>query len=132
MIVYSCSDLIFATKIHSTAQALGIVSRPARDQAALGNRLDRVDDGKPNDTVRAVLVDVTMGDAAMGLIEQASRHETTPVVVAFGPHVQEQLLETAKQRGAHRVMHRGAFSAQLPELLIELSGQTAAHHGHDD
>ena len=121
MIVYCCKDLIFATKIHSTAEALGLVSRPARDATALRHRLDRVDDGKPHGEVVAVLVDMTMGEAAAGLIELARSHDAALPIVAFAPHVEVGLLEEARLRGADRVMPRGAFSAQLPDLLCELS-----------
>ncbi len=121
MIVYCCQDLIFATKIHSTAEALGLVCRPARDEAALRKRLERVDDGKANDAVQAVLVDLTIGDAAVGLIEVVKGHDPGLMVVAFAPHVEVQMLEVARQRGADRVMPRGAFASQLPDLLCELT-----------
>lgn len=124
MIVYCCQDLIFATKIHSTVQALGLVCRPARDAVALGNRLDRIDDGKPNDEVVAVLIDLTMGDRAIGLIELVKGHDPAIPIVAFAPHVEVKLLEAARACGADRVMPRGAFSAQLPDLLQELTNGT--------
>lgn len=124
MIIYCCHDLIFATKIHSTAEALGLVCRPARDATALTNRLNRVDDGKANDTVTGVVVDLTIGDEAMKLIELAKGHESAPEVVAFAPHVEVQRLAEAERCGADRVMPRGAFSAQLPDLLCGLAQQS--------
>lgn len=124
VIVYCCHDLIFATKIHSTAESLGLVCRPARDAAALENRLNRVDDGKANGKVTGVVVDLTIGEAARGLIELAKRHATAPVVIAFAPHVETQRLAEAERCGADRVMPRGAFSAQLPGLLCGLAQQS--------
>lgn len=124
MIIYCCHDLIFATKIHSTAEALGLVCRPARDAAALANRLDRVDDGKANETVTGVVVDLTIGDAALGLIELAKGHASAPTVIAFAPHVETQRLAEAERCGADRVMPRGAFSAQLPDLLCGIAQQS--------
>jgi len=132
MIVYCCHDLIFATKIHSTAQALGLVCRPARDASALRKRLDRVDDGKANDEVLAVIVDMTIGDAASELIRTAKEHAPGLAVVAFAPHVEVQQLEEARQSGADRVMPRGAFSAQLPDLLSELSRRPKLSTGSPD
>lgn len=117
MIVYCCADLIFATKIKGTCDALGLVSRPARDVAMLQKRLDRVDDGKPNDTVAAVLVDLDMGDAALPLIEQCKQHANPPTVVAWGPHVLVDLLKSAQQAGADQVMTRGNFTANLPAII---------------
>jgi len=121
MIVYCCHDLIFATKIHSTAQTLNLVCRPARTEEALRHRLDRIDDGKPNDAVRAVIIDLTVGEPALGLIELAKGHAAAPTVVAFAPHVEVEMIDAAEERGADTVMTRGAFSSQLPDLLCALS-----------
>ena len=121
MIVYCCHDLIFATKIHSTAQSLSLVCRPARDAKALRNRLNRVDDGKPNDPVSGVVIDLTIGEAALDLIKLAKGHDAGPKVVAFAPHVEVELIDAAVRRGADTVMPRGAFSAQLPDLLCALA-----------
>ena len=132
MIVYCCHDLIFATKIHSTAEALGLVCRPARDPAALLTRLNCVDDGKAHGEVRAVFVDLTMGEAGLKLIELAKGHESCPHVVAFAPHVEVQSLRAAEQLGADRVMPRGAFTAQLPQLLQACSTAKQPLPGSDD
>ncbi|MEQ9454131.1 MAG: hypothetical protein RLN76_06005 [Phycisphaeraceae bacterium] len=117
MIVYACADLIFATKIRATAEALGIVSRPARDSEKLQARLDRVDDGKPNGAVKAVLIDLDLGQDALPLIRLSVNHPAQPVVVAFGAHVAVDLLRAAAEAGADPVMARGAFTGQLPDLL---------------
>lgn len=123
MIVYACSDLIFATRIGSTAEALGIVTRPTRDADKLAARLDRVEDGKANDPVDAVLVDLDLGDAGIALIRQAVEHPSEPVVIAFGAHVATELLQQAAEAGA-KVMTRGSFTGQLPQLLQHLDGPT--------
>ena len=67
MIVYCCADLIFSTKVASTCEALGVVSRPARDVGMLRKRLDRVEDGKANGAVAAVMVDLEAGDKGAGI-----------------------------------------------------------------
>jgi hypothetical protein len=131
MIVYCCSDLIFATKIHSTAEALGIVCRPARDEAALRARLDRVDDGKAHDRVSAVMIDLTLGEVGLELIGLAKGHDAGPEVVAFAPHVEVAMLQAAEQLGADRVMPRGAFAAQLPQLLKSYSTTGKSISGPD-
>ncbi len=121
MIVYCCADLIFATKIKGTCDALGLVSRPARDAGMLQNRLDRVDDGKPNGRVSAVLVDLDLGESALPLITQCRSHADPPRVVAWGPHVLVDLLKAAKEAGADPVLTRGSFTSSLPELLTQLA-----------
>lgn len=123
MIVYACSDLFFATRIGSTAETLGVVSRSVRDATALAQRLDRVDDGKANEPVGALMVDLDLGDTALALIEQAKAHAAAPVVIAFGSHVATELLNAARAAGADQVLPRSAFTAKLPGLLEQYAQQ---------
>ncbi|QDU71579.1 hypothetical protein [Mucisphaera calidilacus] len=120
MIAYACADLIFATRIRGTAEALGIVSRPTRDTDKLAARLERVDDGKPNDPVTALLIDLDLGDQAIELIRYAVNHPARPTVIAFGAHVAADLLQAAADAGADPVMTRGSFTSNLPNLLQQL------------
>lgn len=117
MIIYCCADLIFSTKVRSTADSLNIKTRPARDAETLRKRLDRVDDGKGNDAVVAVLIDLDLGEAALELITQTKQHAANPPVVAFGSHVATDILRGAHDRGAEFVMSRGQFTAHLPTIL---------------
>ena len=117
MIVYCCADLIFATKVRSTCDALGSVSRPARNAEMLQKRLDRVDDGKPNDAVSLLLIDLDLGEPALELIRQARTHDADLTIIAWGPHVAVDLLKAAGQAGATQVMTRGSFTSNLPEII---------------
>ncbi len=117
MIVYCCADLIFSTKVASTCEALGVSARPARDVEMLRRRLDRVDDGKANDAVAAVIVDLETGGKAFDLIRLAAGHGAKPAVIAFGPHVMVDALREAEASGADAAMARGAFTAQLPTIV---------------
>lgn len=117
MIVYCCADLIFSTRVRSTADSLGVTTRPVRDAEMLQKRLDRVDDGKPNEPVDALLVDLDTGERGLALIGHARRHDADLPIIAFGSHVAVEVLEAARAAGADPVMARGAFTANLPELL---------------
>lgn len=118
MLLYACSDLIFATRIRAACEDLGRVSRPVRNAAMLQARLDRVDDGKPNDPVTAFFVDLERGDEAIELIRQAAGHgRPPPHVLAFGPHVMVDALAAARDAGAHQSLARGTFTQQLPALI---------------
>lgn len=119
MLIYACSDLIFATKIRSTAETLHVESRPVRNLEMLEARLDRVDDGKANDPVTCVMVDLELGEFAFDLIKRAAEHEAKPHVIAFGPHVMVGALAGAERVGADAAMARGAFTQRLPELIAE-------------
>ncbi len=46
--------------------------------------------------------------------------DPTPILVAFGPHVQGGLLERAEQAGCDRVLTRGQLDQQIEPLLDEL------------
>jgi hypothetical protein len=131
MIVYACSDLIFATKVRATAEALAIATRPTRDAEALRRRLNRVDDGKGNDPVTGVIIDLDLGDAALALIRQVAADPgpagtsgppaPRPQVVAFGSHAATALLDSARAAGADFVLPRSQFTANLPTILQRLA-----------
>ncbi len=122
MIVYCCSDLIFSTKIRSTAEHLGVPSRPVRDAQMLRDRLEQVDDGKTSDPISGVLIDLDTGETGLALIEQAKAFDPSLPVIAFGSHVATAVLETARGRGADAVMPRSQFTAQLPAILRAYAG----------
>lgn len=122
MVVYSCADLIFSTKIRSTADTLGLPTRPVRDAPMLDARLRRIDDGKPNEPVTALFLDLDTGEDGLRLIDQIKAFDPAIPVLAFGSHVATELLQAARQRGADSVMSRGGFTANLPDLLKRYGG----------
>ncbi len=122
MIVYCCQDLIFATKIRATAEAVGVATRPTRNAEALNNRLQQVDDGKPNEPVTGVLIDLETGQQGLALLDQAKAFDDQLPVVVFGSHVATQQLQVAHDRGADFVMPRSQFAANLPVILERLGG----------
>jgi len=121
MIVYCCPDLIFATRIRATAEAEGVPSRPARDAQALRKRLDQVDDGKRNEPVTGVIVDLDLGADAIAMIEQVKQHDAALPVVAYGSHVAFEILQQAKDGGADFVMPRSQFTATLGDIVKRLA-----------
>lgn len=120
MIVYACSDLIFASKVHGTSEAIGVGARPARDGPALKARLERLDDGKLNEPVTGFVLDLELGDAGLCLIDQVKQFDQAIPVVAFGSHVQTEILQAAHDRGADFVLPRSQFSANLPAIIERL------------
>ena len=124
MIIYCCTDLIFATKIASTAEVLGVPSRPARDADALRRRLDCVDDGRMNEAVTGVLIDLELGVVALHLLQQVKAYDVTIPVVTFGSHVETDILRAAQENGADAVMPRSQFTVELPNLLRQYGEAT--------
>lgn len=122
MILYAAADLLWATRIKATADALGVPCRPARNAEMLRARL-------ADSSVRALIVDLE-AEAGLDLIALA-RAEGGPGVriVAFGPHVQKARLQAAREAGADEVLTRGAFDHALPDLLLALGGGEDASGG---
>jgi DNA-binding NarL/FixJ family response regulator len=119
VLVYCCSDLIFATRISAMAADLDVPARPARSSGMLQARLDRVADGKANDPVGAVLVDMDLGDQAIELIRCAKAADDPPWACAFGSHVARDLLQAASDAGADLVLPRSAFVNSLASIIRE-------------
>lgn len=124
MILYCCNDLLWASKVRSTADAMGIPARPARDRAMLLARLD-------DSPVRGVLLDLEAagsGELLALLRGPAADPRAAPLrVIAFGPHVEAVRLAEAARAGVTAVFARGALVSRLPGVLQALaSGATIA------
>jgi CDGSH-type Zn-finger protein len=107
-----CSDLIFITKITSTAKSL---QRPF----GVARTIDKLNSLLAAAASRPLLiVDLNItGLDPIAAITAAKAHPNAPHILAFLSHVQTDLAEAAKKAGADQVMPRSAFSAQLPQLL---------------
>jgi len=103
---------------------MGVASRPVRDEAMLTRRLDRVDDGKCNEPVRALFVDLDCGQDGIALISHLKSTVTGVPVIAFGSHVATELLDQARQAGADYVMPRSQFTEQLPSMIKQFGEDT--------
>lgn len=108
------TDLLFGTKIASTAQSLAVACRGVRSLASLRERLAEA---------RLVIVDLEAelpdGDAVDAV---AVAKESGVPVVAFGSHVATERLGAARAAGADRVLARSGFVAQLPTILMDAAG----------
>ena len=102
------NDLIFETKIRSTAKALGIESTVVRFLAALAVELDGI---------RPSLLIVDLNTADVDAVAAGSNHTPRPYVIAFVSHVNQDLVKLATAAGADQVMPRSRFTAELPRIL---------------
>ena len=121
MILYKAADLIWATRIKETADAIGLACRPARTAEMLAARLDE-------GGVSALIVDLSADDG-VELLAEADRlcglrgGRARPRLVAFGPHVRKDLFQAARDAGADEVLTNGSMEHDLPEVLIRLAGR---------
>lgn len=105
-------DLIFATKIRSTADALGL-------QLTVAATAEQVLETAAAMPVRLVVIDLGHPDVKPAELLLALRTLAGPSlkIVAFGSHVDTARLDEARAAGCDDVMPRSRFSATLPELL---------------
>lgn len=145
MILYFAADLLWASKIKGTADALGLSARPVRTLEMLEARLAEYA-APHSDPVKALVVEITSPggageeaegpgklEIAMTLIQRLragakAAGEGGIRVLAFGPHVEVEALRAAKSAGADAVMTRGAFGDRLPEVLRELVERSPGTH----
>ena len=102
-------DLFFTSKITGTAQALGLRVDSVDDVASAASRLQAGDVG-------CVLLDLAAPRVSVADLIAAIPDSARVPVIAFGSHVNTELLESARCAGAD-VMPRSQFSATLPDIL---------------
>jgi hypothetical protein len=126
VILYAAADLIWATKIKATAEALGLAARPVRTLEMLHARLADCPEA------RSLMVDLDKGEEGLALIAALRAHEAANQaagqgrrlrVLAWGPHVAKDLLQAARDAGADDVLTRGALEHNMEEVLVKLAGR---------
>jgi DNA-binding NarL/FixJ family response regulator len=105
-------DLIDASRVGGAARDHGASVKSARDLAGL-TTLAR------QESPRLVIVDLANGGLSIAaLLEMLhAACPQMPRVVAYGPHVNADLLRAARQAGCDLVLPRSAFAEQLPHQL---------------
>jgi len=127
MILYCAADLVWATRIKSTADALGVPCRPVRTVEMLRARL-------AEGQVRAVILDLETPETSLAILRALRAEQGGPGrdpdsrvhVLAFGPHVATELFQQAREAGADQVLARGAFDRSLAEILQGLNAPPRA------
>ena len=113
-VVAFVTDMIFATKIRSTADALGVAVEIVGSMEDLRSILARNDYHHPS----AVIVDMNATiPSPKEAITEAKAHPAAPRVYAFVSHVQTELADAARSAGADEVWPRSRFVQELPQLL---------------
>ncbi len=123
MILYLAADLLWASKIKGTADALTLACRPVRSLEMLEERL-------ADSPVAALLVDLDKPEEAMAFIARLRGASASPAerairILAFGPHVAKQALQAARDAGADEVLPRGSFDHDMANIMTRLAGVRA-------
>jgi PleD family two-component response regulator len=113
MIVALLDDLLFTSKIKTTASRLGIAVTFARSAEAA---LAEMKKGPPS----LVILDLNNTRAdPLGLVESMKQEGTLASVPTLGyvSHVQADLIDRARQAGVGEVLARSAFTERLADIL---------------
>ena len=97
-------DLIFATKIRGTAEALGTPVKMLRDPVTLAQHAGRL-----------LIVDLNLPGVIPAAAEWQSQGDRT--VVGFVSHVDAETIAAARRAGVTEVLARSKFVEVLPSLL---------------
>jgi DNA-binding NarL/FixJ family response regulator len=117
-VLYACRDLLFATRIDAAARDLGLAAAAVRDADALSDALAGVQ------PPACLLVDLDLGASGLDLIARAREAAPDLRIVAFGPHVDRELLAAAARLGADAALPRSRFVAEMPRWLKPVDGRT--------
>jgi DNA-binding NarL/FixJ family response regulator len=114
-VVFLSSDMTFSSRVLGAAATLGIDCKIAALPAQLP--------GAVGGDCRLVLVDLGLGGLDLPAMVKAIRSASSAAkIVAFGPHVDEALLASAKAAGCDVVLPRSQFQKQYVELVRGAAG----------
>jgi DNA-binding NarL/FixJ family response regulator len=125
-----CTDLIFASKIASTAQSLGVAAKEIRSLAGLEEALAQGGAAPNPARPSLVLIDLDADVDVLEAIRMAGAACGPGRVIAYGSHVRADLLRAAREAGAGEALARSAFAARLPALLSSAWPQDAEVPAH--
>jgi CheY-like chemotaxis protein len=104
-------DLLFSSRITGTAEALGLSVRTVRTSAELIRQAEAL---RPT----CVLLDLhNPGLDVSDLVARLKAFDPSPLLVAYGSHVEAATLHKARQAGCDRVMPRSQFVEELVQAL---------------
>ncbi len=106
-------DMMVSSRVMSAARQAGVPLAIAQSPADLDERLS-------GDT-RLVMLDLSQPALQLPVAVGAVR-AIAPVatILAFGPHVEEQLLAAAREAGCDEVMSNGQFHREQGAILAKL------------
>lgn len=113
------ADLMFDSRIRAAAKNRGVAATSVRSPGALTDSLE-------SSPVDLVIVDLDAHAESVQAVDAIRSRWPTIPVLAFGSHVNESLLQAARDAGAERVWPRSRFSSSLDAVMEE---QARRHAG---
>lgn len=106
-------DLMFGSKISGAAKSLGVEANGFRSL----ERLTKIVSEQGSDIITLLVVDLDCGDDGLAILQASTELLPDARRIAYGPHVEADLLERARGCGATDVMSRGEFAANIMTIL---------------
>jgi CheY-like chemotaxis protein len=118
-----CDDLIFFSRVSGVARSIGLSVRQERNAADLLASAQRSPPG-------GIILDLQNPglDLVSFLRDLRAICPTMPNVVAYGSHVEAEVLRNARKAGCDRVMPRSQFVEELERDLASWLGQKNNPH----
>ena len=110
--VLACNDFFFETRICDTAKELNSEVRCLSD-------LNKIAELLSNENVALLLIDLSSMSNCLDELPRLRELASKLTVIAFGSHVQTDLLKQARKAGCNSVMPRSRFTNELASLLQE-------------
>jgi CheY-like chemotaxis protein len=109
-----CDDLIFTSRVTATARAKGLTVTPVR---SADDAVRRSRESPP----ACVIVDLHTAGGDLPALMAGLREAcpAMPRVVAYGSHVNKELLQAARDAGCDLVLPRSKFASGLEQGLPE-------------
>lgn len=104
------ADLLFGARIRASAESVGANVVLAKNPDDLITKIKA-------QTPRLIILDLDRRGMNVSETVTAIKAASTAPVLAYVSHVREDAIREAKSAGADRVIARGAFANQLPQLL---------------
>ena len=114
MVLAAVDDLLFSSKIRTTAKQAGVELTFARSPQEI---LDQARALKPSLVVFDLNSAKTAPIETIGVLK-GERDLGSTRVIAFASHVHTDLIESARRAGADQVLPRSSFAANLAEILL--------------
>lgn len=106
----ACNDFFFETRICDTARELN------REMRCLSD-VERIAEVLSTEKVALLLIDLSSMSQCLDALPQFREIVPELTVIAFGSHVQTDVLQQAREAGCDAVMPRSRFTGELVNLL---------------
>ncbi|WP_459557271.1 hypothetical protein [Lacunimicrobium album] len=117
--LFISNDLFFISKVTGTGTSLGYPIRVISKASAFTEALT-------NPEVNAVFVDLEQKMLPLDQLVAAIPNREQVTLIAFGAHVQVDVLKAARALGFEAVMPRSQFTSDLPAIITHLKGASPA------